>query len=237
MQVSSTGLYPSLSLSIMDSFDQSDEPAPLNPASLPDPIRGRVVLVMTVELGEGQSDTLTVHEHDEPQDLAREFGRKHALQQRICAALTKTIERNLEELVSELESQMSEGSNIGEVLYQKGQKMKESMKERVLQQQQRRDLEEQKELTFHPVIIAKGRPHHSNPENDLLARSKQAKETMELKKQELLQQQTAQCTFVPKINEVSKRLASSKSTSQKCEELYREAKERKVRKEVNTEET
>jgi len=221
----------------MDSFDHSDEPAPLNPASLPDPIRGRVVLVMIVELGEGQSDTITVHEHDEPADLARQFGRKHGLQARMCGALTKTIERNLEELVSELESQMSEGSNYGEVLYQKGQKMKENAKERALEQHQRRELEEQKELTFHPVIITKGRQHHSNPENDLLARSKQAKETMELKKQEILQQQTAQCTFVPKINDVSKRLASSKSTSQKCEELYREAKDRKVRKEVHTEET
>lgn len=221
----------------MDFQDESDEPAPLNPAMLPDPVRGRVVLVMTVEISEGQNHTLTVHEHDEPADLAREFARKHGLQQRYCVALTKTIQRNLEDLVSELESQVSEGGNIGEVLYQKGRKMRESTKERALEQQQKRQLEEQKELTFHPVIITKGRPRLSNPEFDLLTRSKQAKEMLELKKQEIIQKQTAECTFAPRINDVSKRLAGSMSSSQKCEELYREAKERKNRKEVITEET
>ena len=221
----------------MESFE---EPLPADLQVSPHPQRGRVVLVMTVELGEGRSDTITVHEHDEPTDLAHAFGQRHSLNTRLTQALTKTIEANIEELVSEIDTgsvQEPSGSNIGEILYYKGKKMQESTKERALELMQKREIEEKRELTFHPQILTKtGKQRSSNPEDDLLSRSRQTREALELKKQEILQLETAECTFTPKINLVSQRLAGSKSSSQKFEELYREARERKNRREITSEE-
>lgn len=50
---------------------------------------GPEVLVMTVEIGDGRQDTLTVREHDDPSSLAAEFADKHGLDM----TMQKTLER------------------------------------------------------------------------------------------------------------------------------------------------
>mmetsp|Transcript_19598 Transcript_19598/g.36016 ORF Transcript_19598/g.36016 Transcript_19598/m.36016 type:complete len:600 (+) Transcript_19598:34-1833(+) len=54
---------------------------------------GPEVLIMTVEIGDGRQDTLTVRELDDPSALAADFAAKHGL--------NKTLEKTLEQLIKQ----------------------------------------------------------------------------------------------------------------------------------------
>lgn len=62
---------------------------------------GQVILVMNIELAPGRFDQLIVHEEDEPDDLAHSFCERHSLGTNIVQALTRQIERNIDELITE----------------------------------------------------------------------------------------------------------------------------------------
>jgi hypothetical protein len=63
--------------------------------------RGRQVLIMNVDIGDGRSDEITVHEYDEPDALAKLFCEKYSLSSQICTALSKQIEANIESILDE----------------------------------------------------------------------------------------------------------------------------------------
>jgi hypothetical protein len=71
------------------SFDQALPP--LTDPSIQD---SPEVLVMTVEIGDGRQDTLTVREHDDPKDLADEFAAKHGLDENLRSSLEQLIRQN-----------------------------------------------------------------------------------------------------------------------------------------------
>jgi len=63
--------------------------------------RGKQILIMNVDIGDGRTDEIVVYESDEPEDLAREFCERYELSDQICQALSLQIEANIEQLVDE----------------------------------------------------------------------------------------------------------------------------------------
>lgn len=63
--------------------------------------KGREILVMTVDVGKGQKEDITVREEDEPSELARNFALKHKLDQELEEALAQQIEHNIDLLIQE----------------------------------------------------------------------------------------------------------------------------------------
>lgn len=57
---------------------------------------GAEVLVMTVEIGDGRQDTITVRESDDPTALAAKFAQKHGLDSGLQASLEQLIRQNRE---------------------------------------------------------------------------------------------------------------------------------------------
>ena len=53
-------------------------------------------LVMTVEIGDGRTDIITIHENDDPSFLAQEFASKHNLDISLQKSLSKLIRQNQE---------------------------------------------------------------------------------------------------------------------------------------------
>lgn len=53
-------------------------------------------LVMTVEIGDGRTDIITIHEYDDPSYLAQEFAAKHNLDLSLQKSLSKLIRQNQE---------------------------------------------------------------------------------------------------------------------------------------------
>jgi hypothetical protein len=63
--------------------------------------RGRQVMIMNVDIGEGRTDEIVVHECDEPDELAKAFCEKYSLPTQIQHALSLQIESNIEQLVED----------------------------------------------------------------------------------------------------------------------------------------
>lgn len=63
--------------------------------------RGRQILIMNVDIGDGRTDEIVVHECDEPEELAKAFCEKYGLAPRIRHALSMQIESNIEQLVED----------------------------------------------------------------------------------------------------------------------------------------
>ncbi len=58
----------------------------------------KVVLLMTVDIGDGRSDTIIVHADDECEDLAMQFQKKHDLSEDVIVPLSEYIRSNVSEL-------------------------------------------------------------------------------------------------------------------------------------------
>jgi hypothetical protein len=61
--------------------------------------RGRVIFTMRVEIGDGRSQEIVVHECDEPDDLAAAFCEQHGLPAQLSHTLSLQIESNIEQVV------------------------------------------------------------------------------------------------------------------------------------------
>lgn len=59
------------------------------------------LLVMTIEIGNGQKDTIHVFENDDPNDLAYNFCEKHNLDSTIVFPLSQNIYTNMEQVINE----------------------------------------------------------------------------------------------------------------------------------------
>jgi hypothetical protein len=65
-------------------------------------IRGKKILVMSVDIGDGRTGKIEVYEADEPEDLASEFCAVYDLNSKVRSALARQIEDNIELLVNEV---------------------------------------------------------------------------------------------------------------------------------------
>ena len=61
--------------------------------------RGRQILVLTIDIGNGRNDILVVHEHDDPGLLATEFSNKYGLDSKLQRNLTTMIQENIKEVL------------------------------------------------------------------------------------------------------------------------------------------
>jgi hypothetical protein len=57
--------------------------------------QGKLILIMTVEIGDGRADNIRVHEHSDPAQLAAAFVRQHGLAETVVAPLTEHIRANI----------------------------------------------------------------------------------------------------------------------------------------------
>ena len=68
------------------------------------------LLVMTIEIGNGNHDTIHVSENDDPADLAKDFCMKHGLSPNIVVPLAQNIYHNIEQVFKDREiSSQQEG--------------------------------------------------------------------------------------------------------------------------------
>jgi hypothetical protein len=84
-------------------------PEPTAPLLGPQPSDQPIILVTTVDIGEGQSDCIEVRQGDDPLDLARAFVNKHALPIAITDALAQHLRDNLQEAADAADAQTSAG--------------------------------------------------------------------------------------------------------------------------------
>ena len=61
--------------------------------------RGKQILVLTIDIGDGRQDFITVHEHDNPQALAQEFAGKYGLTSKLQKNLQVMIQENIKEVL------------------------------------------------------------------------------------------------------------------------------------------
>lgn len=61
--------------------------------------RGKQLLVMTIEIGDGRQDFIAVHENDDPAFLAQEFGLKYGLKKNLQKNLMLMIQENTKEVL------------------------------------------------------------------------------------------------------------------------------------------
>lgn len=204
--------------------------------------RGPEVLRLTIDLGQGRAAEVSVHEADDPAEVAADFCRRNGLGEKLRRALEKNIEANLEELNQERRverytdrSGNNEVDNYGELLYYRGLKMRENAQIKLQREMQRRALEESKELTFKPAISHSVGRLRSHPEDSLLLKSKVSREALDRKRKETEEMEALECTFVPHINPKSAALVTPKS-GDNFTRLYQDARLREVRQERLTKE-
>ncbi|GBF97125.1 hypothetical protein Rsub_10136 [Raphidocelis subcapitata] len=74
------------------------------PVAEPIPEEGRLILITTVDIGEGNSDKIEVRAGDDPLDLARAFVHKHALPEAVVEALAQHLHENLRQAAAAQEA-------------------------------------------------------------------------------------------------------------------------------------
>ena len=66
------------------------------------PERGRKLLIVTIEIGNGEQENLTIFENDNPQDVAREFCKRHGIDNELQEIIALHIENSIHETKSKL---------------------------------------------------------------------------------------------------------------------------------------
>lgn len=186
--------------------------------------KGAEILIMSVDLGDGRTGQITVHENDDPEYLAREFCVKFRLSEELVRPLTEQIEENVAELGVETaplpqsrpwEDQLSR-------LIQKPAEAKPTINERSRDMQ--RDMRgvferlQSKPLPAKPVPVSeitsappsKRYLGFSNPGEKLYFKGVKMKEDVRKHCQEMLKakgsEESKELTFTPKLNDNSVQL-------------------------------
>ena len=185
---------------------------------------GEVVLVMTVEIADGLSDAIEVHEGDSPATLAQEFCLKNKLPERVLGPLTSHIENNL----SRVMQQRSEHSTP--------EKRKPSRPSSAIGA--RRDSRTAAKASFRPKSAGPSQPRDPDAEPIHERLHKQAKEKAEklraIKEQDTEKQKKAQMSKRQGKSWVSQQMTLGRNTGEYenyGERLYVEGilnKERKM---------
>lgn len=210
---------------------------------------------LSIDLGDGRKETLTINDKENPELQAIEFCQQHKLgpavkiaicdeleqifsknevastQSPISVTLMKNPESSSPMLIKSLD--YKKFSNIGERLYVKGIQMKEKV-ENLNQIRRENYLNELgKDLTFTPLTNSPLR-RGVNIEEMLIFKGKQRNEKIRRKKSQKNSEIMASCTFSPEINKNKvKSTARLKRFDETFDTLYRDAeviREKQVRK-------
>lgn len=112
---------------------------------------GREVLIIKIKLDKGLSDIVSVRERDEPSLIAARFCRKHKLPQKVMRAITYMIDKNLDLLVEEEIANQSPKKSP-QNLYEKSITQKAKLTEKLNSIRNSIDAEQEKSLTFKPIL-------------------------------------------------------------------------------------
>lgn len=89
------------------SFPQANQNLPQLNQEKPE----KELLIMTIEIGDGNRDTIRVFEDDDPYDLATEFCQTHGLNPQIIEPLAQNIYANIEKVLEERAQTANEETN------------------------------------------------------------------------------------------------------------------------------
>ena len=189
--------------------------------------KGCEIVNITVDIGNGEKDNISVHEFDDPATLSHEFSTKHNLPQKLETALTRNINDLIKEfnrdqsmissfLSSKPEFSSNSCKNIGEKMYLKGIRHKEQIEANKQLMKMKLEKEISQTTSFKPVI---------NKNSKKLAKNNQSRSNAEIRQTPKIEDQ--ECTFSPQINERSLKIAGN--STNRIQELYEEAKLKKNR--------
>ena len=177
------------------------------------------LLIVTIDLGNGKKDSITIREADSLVQLASAFCKKHKLQPSVQPSIEAFLHQNLLSVrqlpdrsprkTPDLNTSGSQAEQPGVRLYNAGLAR---MKQRVLHQQQQREAKAQTELighTFKPII-------NKTPPRNFKAPAV-SRTPPPVKEQP---SQPKNCTFAPAICAKSRRLASSMDKQSLARNVY-----------------
>ena len=191
------------------------------------------VLILSIDLGEGIKEKVTVYENDIPEQIAQNFCAKHQLGPKTKLILTEEIEKNLQNLYSRQLTKMPENeepetksprTTKGEELYMRGIKSRQRVEGKHQAFRDERIVNEMKNVTFKPAVNSPERRNRP-PEQSLLEKGKQTFEMIQKKRSEGEVKMLNGCTFSPEINKSSANMKSSRARSpERYLSLYQDAK-------------
>ena len=193
------------------------------------------VLIISVDLGDGLRDQITIHDDDIPEDVSFDFCEKHNLGIKARVVLTEEIEKNLQNIYQTRLSRISESSQVlsredspkfekpnkGEELYLKGIKMRQKVEVKNQALRNQRETLEKQNFTFRPSTnspVKRNKP----PEQILLEKGKQTTEMLEKKRFQKNEKMMDGCTFTPEVNKNSKNKSQGRDF-QRYQFLYQDA--------------
>ena len=220
-------------------------------------LKNQEYLVMTVEIGDGRTDIITIHEDDDPSILAQEFASKHNLDMSLQKSLSKLIKQNkdLVDKKSNLDGDIENwsdwpGSNQHSQNYGKYDAFTPKINEKSRKLMERC---ERRGTVYERLYqkVKKPETKDSTKTLDISSKSKStsninygewlyvrgmkmkeaAKKSSEEKKKERLEKDEKELTFSPNINKVSS-LMSPRFYEKPEEVLYKKAEKTKQKLEI-----
>jgi hypothetical protein len=186
---------------------------------IPSHTKGAEILIMSVDLGDGRTGQITVHENDDPEHLAREFCVKFRLSEELVQPLTEQIEENVAELAVETVPQAHPWEEQISQLIQRPAEAKPTINDRSrdMQKDMRSVFErlQSKPLPSKPAPVSevtsappsKRYMGFSNPGEKLYFKGVKMKEDVRKHCQEMQKvkgsEENKELTFTPKLNDNS----------------------------------
>lgn len=146
---------------------------------------GREVLTIKIQLSEYKSDTISVHERDEPQTLALKFCTKHNLPSPYQKAINYMIDKNLDILIDEELNPHSPKPKHKD-MYTKGIEQLQKKLEKVEKMRKELESKDSKELTFKPCLSPKSDSSRAKKLSNILKISNQCIPSLNTEKIERL---------------------------------------------------
>jgi hypothetical protein len=187
------------------------------------------LLVLYIEITEGNTQVLTVHHHDNVQELVDKFCSEKELTVHAKSYIVEEIEKNLQyfypspplpESIDQDSADLKFGiTNKGVELYLRGQKMKEKIEQkREKIRKERKSLEDQM-ITLKPTIN-KSPKRSQKTEQLLLEKGRKTAESLKKKRTVIEEKSRNECTFSPEINK-----AKEGRSPERYKRLYENARD------------
>jgi hypothetical protein len=195
------------------------------------------LLILQIELADGKTEQLTLHEQDNLDTVVKTFCEKCDLGPISQEYLLEEIEKNLDaiyqnslykpaesiEQESREETSEIDASNKGCELYLKGIKMRQRAERKRQAFRNEREAKEMQGTTFKPRTNSAAK-RNKPPEQILLEKGRQMAESIEKKRNDRDNKEMSDCTFSPEINKNSGKMKQSVLRSpERYKSLYQDA--------------
>ena len=188
------------------------------------------LLVLYIEIAEGNTQILTVHHGENVQELVDKFCEDKELTVHAKTYIIEEVEKSLQyfypsnplpesidqEITSDLQLKIQ---NKGVELYLRGQKMKEKAEQKREKFRKEQKILEDKHITLRPSIN-KSPQRSKKPEVILLEKGRKTAESLQRKRTIIEEKFKTQCTFSPEINK-----NNTKRSPSRFKQLYENARD------------